>query len=624
LHISYYPWVQRYLTDSGYGSSLDDIEELLNCVWITRMWTYQEAVLARTPIVVCGGSYIGWERFSLSIAFLSIVTHSRYCEHWIGLIISRSIVQTRMGEEEICLGNLRDYFKFWSFCRQLELNLPRVMVSILLVSTPLLILYVAAGPTFRRKVEFRTSVLFLMYLPLLLSVGILLHFVAPSRMSTWPGLSLQQDYLSSLTDGELHIRLLETLATRQSTDPRDMSFNLHAVLRYLSETNLDVHAVDYGDSLGTVYYNLTVHLMQQSRGLQHLSFAGHKRGFDAPSWIPDYSHPFRVHGIGTYPIEINEVTAVGAHFWRFHPDDDKVLVVKGLVFDQIETISEFQRTRATYEHTDEKTHVKNLELFLKWGSSFDDGVSSWPGRSLKFGFLQDVLSTASIPPIDPLDIRSYLRLLRRALSNMPKSHRRLGDQTAKLKIMAESLWSRILTGQSPKHTSLLSTHIKVMITFAEINTRVFESADGCTGSCFGIAERGDRLYWISGKGYPLIMRPNDSGVQLISMAYISREGTGLLNDIVAQAIMNNSATLSLDRSLMKDNNGSLLATASRGFKKRRFTSGPGDLWKNYIYLVQQIVSEQTNGRIPHPKDAPWYESDPHHMLEKVLPDVHIN
>jgi hypothetical protein len=195
------------------------------------------------------------------------------------------------------------------------------MVSSWLVSTVPLILFVAAGPTFKRKVEFRTSVMFLMYLPLLLSVGVLLHFVAPSRMSTWPGLSLQRDYLSSLTDGELHIGLLETLATRQSTDPRDMSFSLHAVLRYLSETNLDVHAVDYGDSLGTVYYNLTVHLMQQSQGLQHLSLAGHKRGFDAPSWIPDYSHPSRVHGISTCPIEINEVTAVGAHFWRFHPDD---------------------------------------------------------------------------------------------------------------------------------------------------------------------------------------------------------------------------------------------------------------------------------------------------------------
>jgi hypothetical protein len=114
-------------------------------------------------------------------------------------------------------------------------------------------------------------------------------------------------------------------------------------------------------------------------------------------------------------------------------------VVKGLVFDQIETTSEFQRTRATYEHTDEKTHVKNLELLLKWGSSFDDGAISWPYRSLKFGFLQDVLSTASIPPIDPMDIRSYLRLLRKALRNTPKSHRRLRDQTAKLKIMAESL-----------------------------------------------------------------------------------------------------------------------------------------------------------------------------------------
>jgi hypothetical protein len=618
------PWLRRFLSNNGGGTSFGDIEELLNCVWITRMWTFQEAALARSPVVVCGGSCLDWERFSLSVVFLTMVMSSEYCEKWADLIISRTTIQPKVGGDEIHPDDWRGYVDFFESLKKLRRFLMLIVLLSLLVSFPPVIwVFVAMkDPTLDGLIRSnRNTILSMLWLVETCSLIGALQLFAPSRILTWdqPRSQLFCQRLSL----DLHTRLIQTLATRRSTDPRDMSFSLHSVLRLYSEEQLDVDAVDYAYSLGTIYRNLTVHLMQQSRGLEHLFLAGHKREFDAPSWVPNYSHHSQVHGITIEPAESSAVTATSAQYWRLHPNNDKVLIVKGFLFDVIKWTMDFQHTRATYEHTEDKTHVENLESLLRWGCSFEGRKTLWV-RPLNCVFLQHVLSTASVPQINLLDVNAYLKILQRALSTTSKSHRRLRHQTAKINIMAKSLWSRIRTEQNAEYPNLLSTHIRVMNTFAKINMKVFESVEGHTGCCFGIAEPGDDLYWISGIGHPLIMRPNEPGVQFISMAYVKREGTALLNDMLAQAIKNKSASLSLDGSLMKNNHGSLLARASRRYKEKVLTSDPSDLWRNYIYLVQQTASQQTNGRIPHPKDAPWYESDPDHVLGRILPDVHIN
>jgi hypothetical protein len=56
-----------------YASS-QDIIDLFSRTWISRIWTYQEAVLSSNLIVICGDRHIAWLRLSQSLAFLDSVT----------------------------------------------------------------------------------------------------------------------------------------------------------------------------------------------------------------------------------------------------------------------------------------------------------------------------------------------------------------------------------------------------------------------------------------------------------------------------------------------------------------------------------------------------------------------
>ncbi|KAF2818793.1 HET-domain-containing protein [Ophiobolus disseminans] len=60
-------FVQFYFRNK---TSFSDIDHLLDCVWVTRIWTYQEVAMARSPVIVCGQSHIPWNQSSLSIIFL--------------------------------------------------------------------------------------------------------------------------------------------------------------------------------------------------------------------------------------------------------------------------------------------------------------------------------------------------------------------------------------------------------------------------------------------------------------------------------------------------------------------------------------------------------------------------
>jgi hypothetical protein len=54
----------------------DDLDQLLSCAWTTRIWTYQEVVLASRPFLVCGLSHVAWRQFACALTFLEMGTDS--------------------------------------------------------------------------------------------------------------------------------------------------------------------------------------------------------------------------------------------------------------------------------------------------------------------------------------------------------------------------------------------------------------------------------------------------------------------------------------------------------------------------------------------------------------------
>lgn len=75
--------------DSRYTSERN-IRDLAERDWTRRSWTYQELLLALTPVIVCGDAHLSWDIFVLSITDLSI--RSQYS---LDLTMGTKLIATR-------------------------------------------------------------------------------------------------------------------------------------------------------------------------------------------------------------------------------------------------------------------------------------------------------------------------------------------------------------------------------------------------------------------------------------------------------------------------------------------------------------------------------------------------
>jgi hypothetical protein len=95
------------------GPTSDEINEFLRNAWLQRIWTYQEAVMANNAILVCGRSMISWDRFAMSIVFLSSLSYDRPIQIWLALVYNRQAVQEKL-VGQIC--TRLDFTKHYIFC----------------------------------------------------------------------------------------------------------------------------------------------------------------------------------------------------------------------------------------------------------------------------------------------------------------------------------------------------------------------------------------------------------------------------------------------------------------------------------------------------------------------------
>lgn len=105
------------LSLKGQYTTFDDLNELLSSIWIQRLWTYQEILLASNPVVVCGNSHIIWYHFERSLLFLELSAF--FDDHgitrqWTSVALSRERLQdSRFGtpHETFDLQLYSDYIK---------------------------------------------------------------------------------------------------------------------------------------------------------------------------------------------------------------------------------------------------------------------------------------------------------------------------------------------------------------------------------------------------------------------------------------------------------------------------------------------------------------------------------
>lgn len=81
---------------SPLNAALKDLSHCLDQEYLSRLWTYQELMLSRNPVIVCGDLTLAWWRFAISILYLNCITYQRHSEasklllRWKSLVMDRN------------------------------------------------------------------------------------------------------------------------------------------------------------------------------------------------------------------------------------------------------------------------------------------------------------------------------------------------------------------------------------------------------------------------------------------------------------------------------------------------------------------------------------------------------
>jgi hypothetical protein len=165
-----------------------------------------------------------------------------------------------------------------------------------------------------------------------LFVGSMVSLFLPS-LTPNPGFPLSLNTIRICKSFQAQV--VESLCTRNATDPKDMSFGIHSILEKLGSSE-KLSPVDYSLPCAQIYTNLTQYLLFEGDSLLPLGLAARKRCEGAPSWVPDYSQVFSIFSILEHDnLQLRSRSRDNKAYFpyrRLHPNNASILIVKGYMF----------------------------------------------------------------------------------------------------------------------------------------------------------------------------------------------------------------------------------------------------------------------------------------------------
>jgi hypothetical protein len=320
----------------------------------------------------------------------------------------------------------------------------------------------------------------------------------------------------------MYERIHISLCSRKATNPRDMSFGIHCVLKTDSKAK-SLLPLDYRLPCEVVYMQLASFLLHESGTLDVLILAAQGRYLHAPSWVPDFSqilHPTAV----AHETETMSATLYSAPIWSFMNYDPHALAVKGFLCEEIIATFGFIQTDDRFLITEAPLHIKNLDTMLRLteSSTLLNCLRTLSPEVL-FQSGSDISASAKVFRF----FRSYLRWLQRnhqrrafkLLSMLQQSH--LNSTVVYSNLKRSGISSGLNIGRLT-YQDLLYVHIKVCNVFACQKLKFFRTMTSA-GYCYNDPAIGDRLALVSGVSIPLIVRPCESSVNLVSLAVLDNE-----------------------------------------------------------------------------------------------------
>jgi hypothetical protein len=344
---------------------------------VYRIWTYQEAVLAHNPVVICGSSSIAWGRLATTIVFLSEMNNSPLFEQWLELLYNRAMFQLGSGCDEPTPTEMTSCRKF---CFSL-LEIPRRLSSMYAVFSIvwIFILPIVVAQLFNPRAMNRSlliGLLIVIFMSTFIVGRLMWHVLSPNPPfpSDWKlSHSRSQKQAGDFANTDIHDRVLWTITSRRATHPKDMSFGIHSILANAATPDLPHPSIDYSLPVTTIYEQLTVYLIRKSKTLDVLQLAARQSALRLlPTWIPDYSR-----GLSLYKSHPRDHCWTSWSTWQSSESHFKIgssngftiLTVKGYVTGRITETARFCKTSTVYETIENDAHAWNLALMMQWGKA---------------------------------------------------------------------------------------------------------------------------------------------------------------------------------------------------------------------------------------------------------------
>jgi hypothetical protein len=472
-------------------TSFDDLKNVFDRDWIRRIWTYQEVMLASNPIIVCGHYHLQWVRLVCSILFLEqFATLTNYDQEfedildvWKTLAYSKARFTSESTSWHAGHWKLHQLENYRSFARSIALK----HVGI------------------RKRLRDLHNIVSLFCRPL---VPVLLHKFPPDLRLPPQALILEE--------------WVDTILSRNATNPKDKSFGLHNILQNLLKYTIP--PPDYSISIGQIYKELSVHLIKAT-GLLHLLLPAALNSFpDQPSWVPDWSKsPPKGWRDSRLYSQSPKDSVCG---WS--AENSNALTVQARQLGIVCSCYKFRSTEDSYNQSERIIHLGNLEALVGFIGTFNSS-------RLAYTFLQQALHNTGNFRIPGTYLREFVRFTYKLHGNTLSRifHGLLDDSNRdkwRILLPRRQIWPLTISAfvlPTWETFDFLHTHIRLCnyLAINKLSLVRVKTGESCydVGVCTSNAEACDKVIYVSGGCSLFLVRGDASSARLVSPARMLRQ-----------------------------------------------------------------------------------------------------
>ncbi|KAI0890583.1 heterokaryon incompatibility protein-domain-containing protein [Annulohypoxylon maeteangense] len=455
------------------------LEDFFSREWASRVWTLQEAILAKNPIVCCGETVLAWRPIIYSIAYLEYAGQNygvglpeANFNVWRNIVLLWLFVNPDSRHRDRLLDNslsseitLQRFMpEYWGFLEAIAQKHRRLAWVALCIHIPTWLVIIAL---LRNALGIET---FMSEVAGVLAVVVAMVSVAISLADPvfrWP-VCFPRETVKHITN--IPNAIIHELCARNATNPRDKFYGMYAIF---SRLGIGLSPPEYSRTPEDVHREAFLILLNWTNSLGLLLCSSRQKSNYESSWVPDWredlaqgwfeaSYLFRK---GRY-----DATPNSPPLWSLR--NSKQLALRGVIISSI------------IEHTDPFQIIDDDAIRLRYDQPL---------------FLNELRTLAEY-------CQSGNPVLTRFFQPNPGPPN-APDSTLMLNMTALNLsyWLEILNPLAQNERLLFKTSIP------DRNT---------VGSCPIQSQVGDLIALASGVPLPLVLRPEESSYRLIGFAEV--------------------------------------------------------------------------------------------------------